>query len=166
MLRYRQNDGAFIPIRIAPWCRQGVFDRSFAQARTLLMPRIHTHYDNLKVTRNAPPEVIRAAYKTLCQKFHPDRNPNNENAKRTFLLIRTAYETLSDPEKRKLHDAWIASVESAESLENAIVQPTPKPEKVSPSHVPSGALLKKKRLWQLGFWLLIALLTVIGFFFN
>jgi curved DNA-binding protein CbpA len=130
------------------------------------MPRVHTHYDNLKVTRNAPPEVIRAAYKTLCQKFHPDRNPDNENAKRTFLLIRTAYETLSDPEKRKLHDAWIASVESAESLENAVVQPTPKPEKVSPSHVPSGALLKKKRLWQLGFWLLIALLIVIGFFFN
>jgi curved DNA-binding protein CbpA len=130
------------------------------------MPRVHTHYDNLKVTRNAPPEVIRAAYKTLCQKFHPDRNPNNENAKRTFLLIRTAYETLADPEKRKLHDAWIASVESAESLENAVVQPTPKPEKVSPSHVPSGALLKKKRLRQLGFWLLIALLILIGFFFN
>jgi curved DNA-binding protein CbpA len=130
------------------------------------MPRVHTHYDNLKVTRNAPPEVIRAAYKTLCQKFHPDRNPDNENAKRTFLLIRTAYETLSDPEKRKLHDAWIASVESDESLESAVLQPMPKPEKVSPTHVPSGAQLKKKRLWQLGFWLLIALLISIGFIFN
>ena len=130
------------------------------------MPRVHTHYDNLKVTRNAPPEVIRAAYKTLCQKFHPDRNPDNENAKRTFLLIRTAYETLSDPEKRKLHDAWIASVESDESLESAVLQPMPKPEKVSPTHVASGAQLKKKRLWQLGFWLLIALLISIGFIFN
>src|SRR3954462_1319032 len=103
------------------------------------MPRIHTHYDNLKVTRNAPPEVIRAAYKTLCQKFHPDRNPGNEAAKKAFLLIRTAYETLSDPEKRKLHDAWIASVESAESLESDVLQPTPKPEKVSPSYARPGA---------------------------
>src|SRR5437867_332142 len=97
----------------------------------LFMPRIHTHYDNLKVTRNAPPEVIRAAYKTLCQKFHPDRNPDNESAKRTFLLIRTAYETLSDPEKRKLHDAWIASVESVESPESTVPQPVASPKKQS-----------------------------------
>jgi curved DNA-binding protein CbpA len=130
------------------------------------MPRIHTHYDNLKVTRNAPPEVIRAAYKTLCQKFHPDRNPDNESAKRTFLLIRTAYETLSDPEKRKLHDAWIASVESVESPESAELQPAPKPGKASPPKAHPGPLRKKKRLWQFGFWLLIALLILIGFFFN
>jgi curved DNA-binding protein CbpA len=130
----------------------------------LFMPRIHTHYDNLKVTRNAPPEVIRAAYKTLCQKFHPDRNPDNESAKRTFLLIRTAYETLSDPEKRKLHDAWIASVESVESPESTILQPVASPKKQSrPQH---GPMRKKTRLWQLAFWLLISLLILIGFFFN
>ncbi|MCS6804710.1 MAG: DnaJ domain-containing protein, partial [Blastocatellia bacterium] len=41
------------------------------------MPKLHTHYDNLKVARNAPPEVIRAAYKTLSQRFHPDRNPGD-----------------------------------------------------------------------------------------
>jgi hypothetical protein len=33
------------------------------------MKRLHTHYDNLKVAQNAPPEVIRAAYKTLSQNF-------------------------------------------------------------------------------------------------
>jgi DnaJ-class molecular chaperone len=132
------------------------------------MPRIHTHYDNLKVTRNAPPEVIRAAYKTLCQKFHPDRNPDNENAKKTFLLIRTAYETLSDPEKRRLHDAWIASAESAENLDNVAFQPTEKPEKASPSAARkrTRALRKNGRLFQFGFWLMIVLLILVGFFLD
>jgi DnaJ-class molecular chaperone len=130
------------------------------------MPRIHTHYDNLKVTRNAPPEVIRAAYKTLCQKFHPDRNPGDENAKRTFLLIRTAYETLSDPQKRKLHDAWIATEESTENLESAVPELKPEPGNRSPSNARATLLRKKKKGWHLAFWLLIALLIILGFFFN
>jgi DnaJ-class molecular chaperone len=130
------------------------------------MPRIHTHYDNLKVTRNAPPEVIRAAYKTLCQKFHPDRNPGNESAKQTFLLIRTAYETLSDPQKRKIHDAWIATTESTENLESALPELKPKPGNRSSSNTRATLLRKKKRVWQLAFWSLIALLIFLGFFFN
>jgi DnaJ-class molecular chaperone len=79
------------------------------------MPRIHTHYDNLKVARNAPPEVIRAAYKTLSQKFHPDRNPDKPNATRTFQLISLAYEVLSDPVKRRAHDDWIAAEEAKDA---------------------------------------------------
>lgn len=78
------------------------------------MARIHTHYDNLKVARNAPPEVIRAAYKTLSQKYHPDRNPNSPNAKRIIQIINTAYEVLSDPVKRREHDEWITRAESEE----------------------------------------------------
>jgi DnaJ-class molecular chaperone len=142
----------------------------FASAKIVFMPRIHTHYDNLKVTRNAPPEVIRAAYKTLCQKFHPDRNPDNENAKKTFLLIRTAYETLSDPEKRRLHDAWIVSVEATENLDTAVLQPTAKPEKATASTARARAQSrtpgKKGRFFQFGFWLVILLLILIGFFFD
>lgn len=76
------------------------------------MSHIHTHYDNLKVARNAPPEVIRAAYKTLSQKFHPDRNPDKPNATRTFQLISHAYEVLSDPARRRAHDEWIAAEEA------------------------------------------------------
>ena len=76
------------------------------------MARVHTHYDNLKVARNAPPEVIRAAYKTLSQKHHPDRNGNSENAIRIIQIINSAYEVLSDPEKRREHDEWIVRAES------------------------------------------------------
>lgn len=76
------------------------------------MARTHTHYDNLKVARNAPPEVIRAAYKTLSQKYHPDRNPNNPDAIRIIKIINSAYEVLSDPRKRQEHDEWIAREEA------------------------------------------------------
>ncbi|MGV3653845.1 MAG: J domain-containing protein [Noviherbaspirillum sp.] len=79
------------------------------------MPHIHTHYDNLKVSRDAPPEVIRAAYKTLSQKFHPDRNPGKPGATRTFQLISLAYEVLSDPVRRRDHDDWIAKQEALEA---------------------------------------------------
>jgi curved DNA-binding protein CbpA len=78
------------------------------------MARIHTHYDNLKVARNAPPEVIRAAYKTLSQKYHPDRNPDSKDAIRIIQIINLAYEVLSDPAKRQEHDEWIERSEDEE----------------------------------------------------
>lgn len=78
------------------------------------MKRVHTHYDNLKVSRNAPQEVIRAAYKSLSQKYHPDRNTGNPDASRIMSLINTSYEVLSDPAKRKQHDEWIRQHEGTE----------------------------------------------------
>lgn len=75
------------------------------------MSTIHTHYDNLKVTRNAPPEVIRAAYKTLTQKYHPDRHPGNADAARVMALINVSYQVLSDTLQRAEHDRWIAQQE-------------------------------------------------------
>jgi hypothetical protein len=75
------------------------------------MAKIHTHYDNLKVARQAPQEVIRAAYKALSQKYHPDKNPGDEKAARIMAIVNTAYNTLSDPMRRKEHDEWIAAEE-------------------------------------------------------
>lgn len=71
------------------------------------MAKIHTYYDNLKVTRNADVAVIKAAYKALAQKYHPDRNPDNPEAERIMKLINKAYEVLSDPVRRAEHDRWI-----------------------------------------------------------
>jgi curved DNA-binding protein CbpA len=75
------------------------------------MGKIHTHYDNLKVARLAPQEVIRAAYKALSQKYHPDKNPGDEKAARIMAILNGAYSTLSDPQRRKEHDEWIAAEE-------------------------------------------------------
>ncbi|WGG50193.1 J domain-containing protein [Rugamonas sp. DEMB1] len=75
------------------------------------MGKIHTHYDNLKVSRMAPQEVIRAAYKALSQKYHPDKNPGDEKAARIMAILNSAYGTLSDQQRRKEHDEWIAAEE-------------------------------------------------------
>lgn len=75
------------------------------------MAKIHTHYDNLKVARLAPQEVIRAAYKALSQKYHPDKNPGDEKAARIMAILNSAYGTLSDPVRRREHDEWIAAEE-------------------------------------------------------
>jgi hypothetical protein len=75
------------------------------------MAKIHTHYDNLKVARLAPQEVIRAAYKALSQKYHPDKNPGDEKAARIMAIVNTAYTALNDPVRRKEHDEWIAAEE-------------------------------------------------------
>lgn len=70
---------------------------------------MRTHYDNLKVAPKAPPEVIKAAYRALAQKYHPDRNPGDQEAARIMVIVNTAYEVLSDPVRRQQHDDWIAS---------------------------------------------------------
>lgn len=89
------------------------------------MPPIHTHYDNLKVTRNAPPEVIRAAYKTLSQKYHPDRHPGNADAERVMSLINVSYQVLSDPAQRAEHDRSIDRQEAdSQTAESTVSRPT------------------------------------------
>jgi hypothetical protein len=87
------------------------------------MGKNHTHYDNLKVVRDARDEVIRAAYKTLSQKYHPDRRPDDPEAERIMKIINRAYAVLSDPAQRRAHDAAIA----AAGREAAGQQPTPQP---------------------------------------
>jgi curved DNA-binding protein CbpA len=75
------------------------------------LAKLRTHYDNLKVARDAPIEVIRAAYRSLSQKYHPDKNKDNPRAAEIMAIINASYTVLSDPEKRKEHDAWIAGME-------------------------------------------------------
>lgn len=75
------------------------------------MQKFRTHYDNLKVSKDAPPEVIRAAYRSLCQKYHPDKNQNDQEAKKIMTIINGSYATLSDAVQKRIHDEWIASME-------------------------------------------------------
>ena len=78
------------------------------------MANIRTHYDNLRVARNAPDSVIKAAYKALCQTYHPDKFQGNKaEAERIMKLINTSYAVLIDPVKRAEHDAWIKEKEAA-----------------------------------------------------
>ena len=58
-------------------------------------------YDILGVSTDAPEEVLKKNYRKLALKFHPDKNPDGGEK---FKDISMAYNTLSDPEKRKLYD--------------------------------------------------------------
>jgi hypothetical protein len=73
---------------------------------------LHTHYDTLKVARDAPPEVVRAAYRALTLKYHPDRHASNADATQAMALLNSAYDVLSDPQKRREYDEWIKYVET------------------------------------------------------
>ncbi len=65
---------------------------------------MRTHYDNLKVAENAPDEVIKAAYRALCQKYHPDKNSGDAEAHRIMQIINAAYAVLSDTAQRSRYD--------------------------------------------------------------
>ncbi|SDI29279.1 J domain-containing protein [Paraburkholderia phenazinium] len=71
---------------------------------------MHTHYDNLKVTRGAPAEVIRAAYKALSQRYHPDKN-DSPDAQRIMRIINEAYTVLGDADRRAAYDRELAARE-------------------------------------------------------
>src|ERR1051325_9536150 len=62
-------------------------------------------YILLGVERSASLNDIKRAYKRLARKFHPDINPGDRTAAAQFRQIAEAYETLSDPDRRRRYDA-------------------------------------------------------------
>ena len=70
-----------------------------------------SYYDVLQVEHHATPERVRAAYRRLAQKYHPDKMPGNANAVRAMAAINSAYAVLSDLESRAEHDRWIRRAE-------------------------------------------------------
>jgi len=59
----------------------------------------------LGLERAATPGEIKRAYKRLARRYHPDINPGDRTAAQQFRQIAEAYETLSDPERRRHYDA-------------------------------------------------------------
>ena len=74
------------------------------------------YYDILEVNKNASPEVIEKAYKTLVKKYHPDLQENNLKNKYEEKIkeINEAYEILSNPEKRNSYDMNLKGNEISE----------------------------------------------------
>jgi molecular chaperone DnaJ len=62
------------------------------------------YYTVLDVSRTATEVEIKKAYRRLAMKFHPDRNPNDQEAEEKFKEAKEAYEVLTDADKRTIYD--------------------------------------------------------------
>src|SRR5690606_18400229 len=63
-------------------------------------------YEILGVPRGADQDTIKKAYRKLALQYHPDRNPGDKAAEERFKEAATAYEVLSDPDKRSRYDRF------------------------------------------------------------
>jgi len=64
------------------------------------------YYKTLGVSKDASPDEIKKAYRTLVKKYHPDLHPNDAAAAEKFKEINEAHEVLSDEKKRKNYDTF------------------------------------------------------------
>ena len=63
------------------------------------------YYKILGVAKDADTDVIKKAYRKLAMKYHPDKNPGDKEAENMFKDASEAYEVLSDPKKKLIHDS-------------------------------------------------------------
>jgi len=63
-------------------------------------------YDTLGVNKDASQDEIKRAYRKLARQYHPDTNAGDKAAEERFKEVQTAYDVLSDDEKRKAYDRF------------------------------------------------------------
>ncbi|HMI60251.1 MAG TPA: molecular chaperone DnaJ, partial [Puia sp.] len=64
------------------------------------------YYEILGVSKGAPAEDIKKAYRKVAMQFHPDRNPGDKGAEEKFKEAAEAYEVLSDADKKAQYDRY------------------------------------------------------------
>src|SRR5215467_476147 len=64
------------------------------------------YYETLEVERDADDTRLKASFRKLAMKFHPDRNPGDDTSEVRFKEINEAYEVLKDKDKRAAYDRY------------------------------------------------------------
>jgi molecular chaperone DnaJ len=65
-----------------------------------------SYYEILEIQKGASGSDIKKAYRQMAKKYHPDRNPGNNEAEEQFKLVNEAYEVLKDDKKRAVYDQY------------------------------------------------------------
>ena len=73
------------------------------------MPARQDHYATLGVPRTATAAQIKAAFRRLARRYHPDANAQDAEGERQFKAVARAYEILGQPTRRKVYDTRAAS---------------------------------------------------------
>lgn len=114
-----------------------------------------SHYDVLEVSPKASPAVIKAAYKSLMQRFHPDKNLGDaalaQQAGHQSGLITQAYDTLSDPHKRASYD---------QCLSQAVTSLSAPPRRQPLAQAAKSSTSNKPSTWY--FWVIVLLIIGSG----
>lgn len=120
------------------------------------------YYETLNISENAPQEVVRAAFKALAQKFHPDKSAGSPEAERLMKAINEAYHTLGDVKRREQYDERLArSRQNYRNTQSPSQPPNPPPPSPPPSQTSSHAeeddqftaIKPKKSNFDTSFWL-------------
>ena len=123
-----------------------------------------SYYELLQVQPTADVEVIRAAYRSLARRYHPDQNPS-PSAEATTKRLNAAWEVLSDPAKRAEYDRTFAGGPSSRPAHpprppNPPTQETPPPRPKPPSSRASQPQPVPNNLDVL--WPILGLLIVVS----
>ena len=78
----------------------------FPYFKKLHMSTQRDYYEILGIDKNADQEAIKKAYRKLAMQFHPDKNPGDKEAEDKFKEAASAYEILSDSQKRAQYDRF------------------------------------------------------------
>lgn len=65
---------------------------------------MRTYYQILRVSEKASAQEIKSSFKRLAVMYHPDKNPDNQNAEEQFKLVNEAYQVLSNDTKKFIYD--------------------------------------------------------------
>ena len=117
---------------------------------------IPDYYETLEVVPHASPEVIRAAYKSLMQRHHPDRHPAHSAAASRATAIAQAYGVLSDAGQRAAYDLRLQQAQAP--LPAAYVPP--RPTMAASRRGAAAAAPSAPSNWYL--WLLAAVILASG----
>ena len=123
-------------------------------------------YDLLEISSAASDEVIKAAYRVLSNRYHPDKNIGSESATQAMSAINHAYGVLSDPAQRSAYDASLAADsrkfrESRASANAVETPPQAKPGRVGKTASFGTARSHKSRAFYFGVGGALLLITAL-----